>query len=89
MKWCDFAFPETLLSSPSWGLNGKKFFLYLFEMLANEREKLELLKWLSKAIITINLFNGSVVAEHKKEFKCIKYMIYYIYHKTPEHALKS
>ena len=40
-------------------------------------ETLELLKWLSKAIIVINLFNGGVqsgiiVAEDTNEWKCIK-----------------
>ena len=45
-------------------------------MLANERETLELLKWLSNAITAINWFNGGVqasiiVAEHINECKCI------------------
>ena len=40
-------------------------------------ERLELLKWLSKAIIVINLFNsgiqaGIIVAEHINEWKYIQ-----------------
>ena len=55
---------------------------------------LELLKWLSKAIIAINWFSvdvqvGIILAEHINEWKCIKHTSYYMYHKTPEHALKS
>ena len=46
-------------------------------MFANERKTPEILKWLSKAIIAINLLSGGVqagkiVAEHIKEGKCIK-----------------
>ena len=62
--------------------------------MANEWETLELLTWLSKAIIAINWFNGGIqanknVAEHKNECRCIKQTGYHMYHKTPEHALKS
>ena len=63
-------------------------------MLTNEWETLEILKWLSKAIIAINWFNGDVqagiiVAKHINKCRCIKQTTYYVYHKTPEHALKS
>ena len=52
------------------------------------------MNWLSKAIIAINWFSGNVqvgivFAEHVNECKCVKYTSYYMYYKTPEHALKS
>ena len=61
--------------------------------MASERETLELLKWLSKAIIAFNWFNGGVqarmiIAEHIKECKCIQQTSYNMYHKTSEHTLK-
>ena len=45
---------------------------------------LQLLKWLSKAIIEINWFSGGVpagiiVAEHVNQHKCIKQTSYYMY----------
>ena len=46
-------------------------------MLENKRETL------SKA------FGVGVQAKHVHEYKCIKLVSYYMYHKTPEHTLKS
>ena len=57
----------------------------------NEREMLKLLKWLSKAIITINWFNGGlqagiIIAKHMNECKCVEHTSYDRYYKTSEHA---
>ena len=55
-------------------------------MLANERETLKLLKQLSKSIIALNWFSGSVQAGIMlqsicmSECKCIKEISYYMYH---------
>ena len=62
-------------------------------MLANERETLEFLKWLTKAITAINWFSdgvqaGIIVTEHINECKCIKKVSCYMYHNTPEQAVK-
>ena len=50
-------------------------------------KSLKLLKWLSKAVIVMNLCSGVVqagmiVVEHINACKCIKQMSYYIYDKT-------
>ena len=63
-------------------------------MLTKERETLKFLILLSKAIIIINRFRGGVeadliVAENIDQCTCIKQMSSYMYHKTPEHTLKS
>ena len=63
-------------------------------MLTKEGETLQLLNRLPKDIITINSFSGGIqagitVAEHVNECRFIKWKSYYMYHKTPEHALKS
>ena len=60
-------------------------------MLANESETLELMKWLSKAVITVTWFSGGVetgiiVAEHINEFNCMKRKSYYMCYKTPENG---
>ena len=52
---------------------------------------LELMKWLSKAVITITWFSGGVetgiiVAEHINEFNCMKRKSYYMCYKTPENG---
>ena len=75
-----------------WRQKDKNFIVSFFKMLSNEMETLKLMKQLSKTIIAINWFNGVVqagiiVAEHINEWKGIKQMSYYMYHKTPEHAL--
>ena len=63
-------------------------------MLTNKRETLKLLKWLSKAFIVLNWISGGaqagiIVAEHINESECVKQTSYYMYHKTPVHALIS
>ena len=49
------------------------------------------LKWLSKVITAINWFSGVqtgiIFAEHINECKCIKQTSFYMYDRTPEHAL--
>ena len=64
--------------------------------MANERETPGILKWLSKAIIAINLLSGGaqtgkIVAEYINESKCInrRVVTYLYHHKTSEHVLKS
>ena len=51
------------------------------------------MQWLLKAIIVINWLSdgaqaGIIVAKHINKCKCIKQTSYYVYHKTPEHAIK-
>ena len=63
-------------------------------MLANKRETFKLLKWLSKATIVFNWISsgvqlGIIVADHINESECVKQTSYYMYHKTPVHALIS
>ena len=62
-------------------------------MLTNERKTFKLLKWLSKAIIVINWFSrgaqaGIILEKYINKCKYIK-QNYYMYHESPEHALKS
>ena len=52
------------------------------------------MKWLSKTFIVLNWISGGVqagiiVAEHINESECVKQTSYYMYHKTPVHALIS
>ena len=51
-------------------------------------------KWLSKAIIEINWFDGGVqtgiiVVKHTNECKCMTQASYYMHRKAPEHDLKN
>ena len=69
-------------------------FLYLFLNVDNLEETSKLLKWLSKAIIAISSFThcvqiSIVAAEHVNKCKGINQTSYYMYHKTPEYALKN